>query len=100
MHPDRGILRTYRRLDGISTRPDNHNTLTNQSSDTKNEPRDPLHFPVTWNPSQTRPYSILRLRLHLRLLLRPRASPPPLQPPQVLHLCVKRIFTVASGIRC
>ena len=47
MHPDRVIVRTYRHSDGISTRPNDQNTLTCQSSDTNNTPRDPLHGPVT-----------------------------------------------------
>ena len=32
MHPDRGIVRTNRRSDGLSTRPDGPNTLTFQSA--------------------------------------------------------------------
>ena len=72
MHPDRGIVRTYRNSYGLSTRPDNHTTLTHRSADTNDAPKDPLHGPVTWNRARTRPYSTLRLRLRLR----PRASPP------------------------
>ena len=69
MHPDRGIVSTYRRSYGLSTRPDDHNSLTRQSIDTNDAPRDPLHGPVTWNPVRTRPYSTLQLRLHLCIRL-------------------------------
>ena len=65
--PDRGIVRTYRRSDGISIRPDGQNTLTRQSADTNNAPRYPPHVPITWSPARTLPYSTLRLHLHLRL---------------------------------
>ena len=47
MHPDRLIVRMYRRSDVLLTRPDNQNTLTCQSADTYDSPRDPLHGPVT-----------------------------------------------------
>ena len=47
MHPDRGIVRMYRRSDGLYTIPGDHNTLTCQSADTNNAPRDPLHSPIT-----------------------------------------------------
>ena len=47
MHPDRVIARTDRRSDVLSTRPDYQNTLTCQSADTNDAPRDPLHGPVT-----------------------------------------------------
>ena len=67
MHPDRVIVRKYRQLDGLSTRPYDQHTLTRQSDDTNDAPRDPLHGPVTWNPVRTRPYSTLPLRLCLRL---------------------------------
>ena len=40
MHLDRGIVHTYRRSDGLFTRPDDQNTITRQSSDTSNTPRD------------------------------------------------------------
>ena len=46
MHPDRGIVRTYISLDGLSTILDDQNTLTHQSADTNNAPRDPLNGPV------------------------------------------------------
>ena len=80
MHPYRGIVRTYRRSDGPSTRTDDQKTLTCQSADTNDAPRNPLQGPITWNLAQTRPYSMLhlrlhiRLRLHLRLRLRVRAE--------------------------
>ena len=67
MHPDRGIARTYRRSDGLSKRPDDQNTLTRQSADTNDAPRDPYHGPVKWNPAQTRLYCTLQLCLRLRL---------------------------------
>ena len=47
MHPYRGIVYTYIRSYGISTIPDDQNTLTLQSADIKNAPRDPLLGPVT-----------------------------------------------------
>ena len=47
MYPDRGILRIYRRSDGLSTRPEDHNTLTPQSTDMDDAPWDSLHGPVT-----------------------------------------------------
>ena len=67
MHPDRGIVCTYRRSDSIYTIPDDHKNLNHQSNDMNDSPRDPLHGPVTWNPARTRPYSTLRLRLRLHL---------------------------------
>ena len=49
MNPYRSIVRTYRRLDSLFTRPDNHKTLTCQSSDKNDAPRnlslDPLQDP-------------------------------------------------------
>ena len=47
MHPYRGIVCTYRRLDILYRIPDDQNTLTHQSADTNNAPRDPLHGPIT-----------------------------------------------------
>ena len=47
MHTYRGILRTYRWSDVLSTIPDDQNTLTRQSADTNNVPREPLLGPVT-----------------------------------------------------
>ena len=41
MHQYRGIVCTYIRSDSLSTRPYNQNTLTCQSADTTNAPRDP-----------------------------------------------------------
>ena len=46
MHLDRGIVRTYRWSDGISTRQDNHNNLNCQSSDTKDALRDSIIGPI------------------------------------------------------
>ena len=43
MQPDRGIVRTYRRSDGLSTIQYEKNTLTCQSADMNNASRDPLH---------------------------------------------------------
>ena len=48
MHLDRGIVRTYRRSDGLSMRPNDQNTLNCQSADTKDALRDPLHDPVIY----------------------------------------------------
>ena len=47
VHPDRGIVRTYRHSDGLSTIPYDPNTLTPQSAVTNDAPRDPLLGPVT-----------------------------------------------------
>ena len=49
MHPDRGIVHTYIRSDGLSTIPDDQNTLTRQSVDKNDTPRYPLLVPVTHN---------------------------------------------------
>ena len=43
MHPDRGIVHTDRRSDGISTRPDYPNNLTRQSVSTNKVPMEPPH---------------------------------------------------------
>ena len=48
MHPYRGIVHTERRSDGISMIPDGPNTLTFQSADTNDTPRDHLPVLVTW----------------------------------------------------
>ena len=102
MQTYRGIVRTYRQVYGLSTRPDNHNNLTHQSADMNDAPRDPLHVPVTCNTARTQPYYTLRLRicLRLRLRLRPRASLPLSQSPRALYRSVKRSHIVASGIQC
>ena len=39
VHPDRGIVRMYIRLDGLSMIPDESNTLTCQSAGTNNAPQ-------------------------------------------------------------
>ena len=39
MHPGRGIVRTYNWPDGISTKPNDQNTITRQSADRNNAPR-------------------------------------------------------------
>ena len=96
MHPDRGILHTYRRSDGLSTRPDNHNTFTRQSADTNEFPRDPLHGPVTWNPARTRPYSTLRLRLRLHLQSITIATSSALLRQEPTHCCI-RYTTLAQS---
>ena len=51
MHPDRGIVRTDRRLDGPSTISDVPNTLTCQYVSTNDAPGIYLHGPVTRNPA-------------------------------------------------
>ena len=48
MHPYRGIVHMERRSDGISMIPDGPNTLTFQSADTNDTPRDHLPVLVTW----------------------------------------------------
>ena len=45
-NPDIEIFSTDKRLDGISTGPDDPSTLTIQSADTNNTPRDPPHGPI------------------------------------------------------
>ena len=47
MHLHRGILRMYRQSYGLSMVPDDQNTLTCQSADKNDSPRDPLLFPIT-----------------------------------------------------
>ena len=47
MHPDRGIVRTYRQSVILSTIPDDQNTLTLQYTNTNDAPRDPIPGPVT-----------------------------------------------------
>ena len=89
MNPDRWIVRTHRRSDSITTISDEHNTLTCQSADTNDAPRDPHHGPVTWNPDWTWPYSSLWLRLHLRLSLCLRLR---------LHLCLQSVTITASTV--
>ena len=65
MHPDIRIVCTYIQCYGLPNRPDDHNTLTRQSTDTNDAPRDPLDGPVTWNPARFK--DLLRLRLWLRI---------------------------------
>ena len=66
MHQDRVIVHIYRHPDGLSTIPDDQTTLTRQSADTNDAPRDPLHGPVTWNHDRTHHYSTLHLCLRLQ----------------------------------
>ena len=40
-------VQMVRRSDGLSTSPDDQNTVTRQYTNTNNAPRDPLPFPVT-----------------------------------------------------
>ena len=47
MHPEIVIVCTYRQGDGVSTIPDNPDTLTRQSAAMDNDPRDLLHGPIT-----------------------------------------------------
>ena len=47
MHTDIGMLHMYRRSDSLSTGPDDMNTLTCQSTDKKDAPRDPIHGLIT-----------------------------------------------------
>ena len=63
MHPDRGIVRTFIRSDGLYTRPEDQNTLTHQPSDTKYAPEDLPLGPVTQKPA----HFMDTLRLCLRL---------------------------------
>ena len=47
MHPYRGKLHMDRQSDGLSTRPDDSNTLTRQYAVDEDSPRDPLLGPIT-----------------------------------------------------
>ena len=89
MHPDRGIVCTYRWSDGISMIPDDHNTLTCQSANTNNATREYFHGPGTWNYVRVRPYSTLRLLLPLRLqsVTITTSTTPLLQEPA--HFCIR-----------
>ena len=52
IHPDRVILCTYRRSDGIYMIPDDQNTLTHQYADTNEPPREPPsrpHYSRCWS---------------------------------------------------
>ena len=61
MHPYRGIVHVYRRSDGLSTRPDDQNTVTHQYTDTNDTPRDPLNGLVTL-------VIIVKIYSHLKLI--------------------------------
>ena len=63
IYPDRGIVCTYRRAEGLSTRIDFPNTLTTQSVGTNDALQGPASWPMTWNPVRSCPRSKLRLRL-------------------------------------
>ena len=63
IYPDRGIVCTYRRSEGLSTRIDFPNTLTTQSVGTNDALQVPASCPMTWNPVRSCPRSKLRLRL-------------------------------------
>ena len=75
MHLERGIVRTHRWSDVLYPLPEDQITLTCQFANTNGALREPLIGAVIWNLARIRPYSMLRLRLHLRL--RPSASLPP-----------------------
>ena len=47
MLPDRGIVCLHRRSDGISTIPEDPNTLTRQSASMNNAPREPPPHPAS-----------------------------------------------------
>ena len=53
MHPDRGIVRMYIRSDGLSTIPYDQNTLTHQSTDMNDDPRDYILSLVTKTKKKT-----------------------------------------------
>ena len=65
MYPYRGILRTDRCSDSLSTRPEDPNTPTLQSASTDDAPQGPDPWPCYMESFQTRPN--LRLCLRLRL---------------------------------
>ena len=46
MHPDRVKVHIHRRLDSLSTRPEDPNTLTSQFTAMNNTPRDIFHVPL------------------------------------------------------
>ena len=48
MYQDRGIVCKYRLSDGLSMISDDQNTLTRQSADVNDAPREPLHSPITY----------------------------------------------------
>ena len=48
MYPGRGIVRTYRLSDGLSTRLYGPNTLTLQLAATNDASRDPPYWPCYW----------------------------------------------------
>ena len=54
MHPDRGIIRTYIKSYGLSTIPDNRNTLTRKSINTNDAPSEPLRDHVTYEANKTK----------------------------------------------
>ena len=61
----RVIVRMYRRSEGLSTGPDDPNTLTRQSAGTNNDPR---YLPPQPRYMESWPtWPAIRLRLHLRL---------------------------------
>ena len=95
MHPDVGIIRTYRRSDSLSTRPDDLNTLTCQSASRNDALRDPPHGPGTQNHASF--MDTLRLRIHLRL--RAHEFNPPSQSLQSQHHYVKSPPIAVSVIR-
>ena len=48
MYPDIIVVLMYRGSDVLSTRADNQNTLTRQSANMNNAPRDPLYGIITY----------------------------------------------------
>ena len=93
MHLDREMVCMYRRSDGISTRPDYQNTLTHQSVDKKDAPRDPftasLHVILPGHGSTQR-YSYVYSYVYVYSL--PQSS-------QALHLCVQSLPIITSVAR-
>ena len=99
MQPDRVIVCTNRHSDGISTRPDNPNNLTCQSSSTNDAPRYPYYSTVTQNTARTRPKSTLRLHLrpqywHSAYVMITMRNPPLCQYP--IHCRVINLMLVPS----
>ena len=103
MSPDVGIINKYRWSDRLYTGTDNPNTLTRQSATMNDTPRDPLHGPVTWNPSRTRHYSTLLLRLHLRINSFTITSSSAIMLQYPAHFCIRYPTlapSLASSVTC
>ena len=95
MQPDRGTVRMDKRSGGLSTRPDDLNTLTCQSSDTNNTPRDLLLGPVTCNLAHKCTRSTYTSMSTSTVLSPPAMS----RLPRAIRRCIERPPISASVIR-